>query len=128
MTVHGAAGVRFVPADPEVALAADGFVLCPSGAEWRKNLERLLLAWAAVPAPTRSAHPLVVQCHMDPDTRAAWERRRDELGLSATVRFTSAPAASRLVTMGNWLALTCSGVSPRPRAGIGVFRLATHCR
>ena len=50
VTVHGAAGARFVPADPDVAAAADGFVLCPSGAEWRKNLERLLLAWAIVPA------------------------------------------------------------------------------
>jgi glycosyltransferase involved in cell wall biosynthesis len=99
VTVHGAAGARFVPTDPDLAAAADGFVLCPSGAEWRKNLDRLLLAWAAVPEPTRSAHPLVVQCHMDPATRAAWERRRDELGLSATVRFTGEVTDDELVRL-----------------------------
>lgn len=101
VTVHGAAGAEFTPpAGPRAelvrrlsptlppGLVADGFLLCPSGAEWRKNLDRLLQAWALVDRTVRRAHPLVVQCHLDPEARAHLEARSAELGVLDEVLFT----------------------------------------
>ena len=83
MTVHGAASEHFarpVGSPPEVPIElgphSEGFVLCPSGAEWRKNLDRMLEAWARIDRATRVRWPLVVQCHMDPDTWALGASQR----------------------------------------------------
>jgi len=101
LTVHGAAGEEFTPGTvPRATLVEqlapilpehtgpDGYVLCPTGAEWRKNLDRLLQAWALVAAPVRRRYPLVVQCHLQPDAREHLEGRAVELGIGQDVRFT----------------------------------------
>ena len=115
VTIHGAAAARFVPSAP--VPDEGGVVLCPSGAEWRKNLDRLLVAWAGVDTATRAAHPLVVQCHMDPATRAAWEDRRDGLGLAETVRFTGEVTDDELVRLMQTAALV---VFPSLYEGLGL--------
>ncbi|MBI5878441.1 MAG: glycosyltransferase family 4 protein [Chloroflexi bacterium] len=42
----------------------DGFVLCTTGYDHRKNLPRALDAYARLPAPLRQAYPLVVVCRL----------------------------------------------------------------
>lgn len=116
VTVHGAAADRFVPAGA-AARADDGIVLCPSGAEWRKNLDRLLQAWARVPAAARSAHPLSVQCHMDPATLAHWQGRCAELGLGDSVTFTGEVSDAELVELMQRAALV---VFPSLYEGLGL--------
>ncbi len=105
VTVHGAAGDHFMPPvgppvlRTELDLTAGGYVLCPSGAEWRKNLDRLLQGWALVARNVRSRWPLVVQCAMDPATWQHWERRCDDLGVRDDVRFTGAVGEDDLVAL-----------------------------
>ena len=76
-----------------------------------------LVAWAGVDTATRAAHPLVVQCHMDPATRAAWEDRRDGLGLAETVRFTGEVTDDELVRLMQTAALV---VFPSLYEGLGL--------
>ena len=111
-TVHGAAGSGFAPptqSRPELVdllrpilpdgVGDDGFVLCPSGAEWRKNLDRLLQAWALVDPATRRRTPLVVQCHLDDEARHHLESRAADLGLGRDVRFTGGTPDAALVKL-----------------------------
>lgn len=100
VTVHGAAGAAFVPAEGDRGSTVElGHVLCPSGAEWRKNLDRLLQAWARLDPVLQRATPLVVQCHMDPATRAAWTDRLVALGIEDTVELTGEVTEAELVAM-----------------------------
>jgi glycosyltransferase involved in cell wall biosynthesis len=101
VTVHGGVGDHFTPgtrsrAEIVAALApilpprttADGYLLCPSGIEWRKNLDRLLQAWARVDPALRRRYPLVVQCHVDESARDSLESRAAELGIATDLRLT----------------------------------------
>lgn len=132
VTVHGAAGEQFVPPGPASAPAAApagapdrptgppgvvGHVLCPSGSEWRKNLDRLLQAWAQLPEELRHRHPLVVQCHLDPGAAAHWDLRREQLGLGATVRFTGEVDDDEVVRLMQHAALV---VFPSLYEGLGL--------
>lgn len=101
VTVHGASGKEFSRPIRSAADAmkdlrhllparsgVEGFVLCPTGAEWRKNLDRLLQAWSLVDAGLRRRFPLLVQCHLNEDARRHLEARAGSLGLAEDVRFT----------------------------------------
>ena len=78
---------------------ATGYVLCPTGAEWRKNLDRLLQAWAALSPALRTSYPLVVQCHLQPDAREHLLARSAELGIAAQVVFTGAVSDAELIDL-----------------------------
>ncbi len=111
VTIHGAAGAEFVaPESPREQLLATlswllgdtvdgGYVLCPSGIEWRKNLDRLLVAWSQLPPSLRATHPLVVQCALTPDARAHLEARLAELGITESVVLTGAVDGPTLVAL-----------------------------
>lgn len=76
-----------------------GFVLCPTGIEWRKNLDNLLRAWALLPAEARAGRPLVVQCHLDPASRDALVSRAEGLGIAEEVALTGAVTDETLVRL-----------------------------
>ncbi|HWH34811.1 MAG TPA: glycosyltransferase [Acidimicrobiales bacterium] len=74
--------------DPVDLLASDlpaidrPFALAVAGAEPRKNTERLLEAWAALPADVRDAHRLVLACQVDEPTQQAWSAHGRAVGLA----------------------------------------------
>jgi glycosyltransferase involved in cell wall biosynthesis len=59
------------------------FVLCVAGYEWRKNVPRLISAWAEVPAPLRRDLQLVVACSLPDAGRREWLDHIAAAGLSA---------------------------------------------
>ena len=93
--VGAAASGEFVrPTSRETALATlierepwvrPGFVLCTGGIDHRKNIDRLLVAYAALPEGLRARHQLVIVCRVQPAEREALERRFDELGIARQV-------------------------------------------
>jgi glycosyltransferase involved in cell wall biosynthesis len=58
-----------------------GFALYVGGFEFRKNLERLIDAYARVPPNVRTEHQLVIACSLLSDQRAGLERLAAEVGL-----------------------------------------------
>jgi glycosyltransferase involved in cell wall biosynthesis len=122
LTIHGAAAPQFSallatdadqggPASVEAVrrsvlkrygsttAQASGYVLCPTGAEWRKNLDRLLQAWAALSPELRTSYPLLVQCHLQPDAREHLLARSAELGIAAQVVFTGVVTDAELIEL-----------------------------
>ena len=59
-----------------------GFPLYVGGADWRKNLERLVRAWGTAPPFVRRGRPLVICGHMPPDRVASLEAEATASGLS----------------------------------------------
>lgn len=88
---------RFRPArSREDALAAarrtmpwlrPGYVLYTGGIDHRKNIDKLLEAYAALPRPLREQHHLVIVCRVTPEQRLALDSRLQALGVSEHVRF-----------------------------------------
>ena len=68
-------------------LARPGFILYTGGIDDRKGIDRLLEAYAALPARLRARHQLIVVCRVQPAEAAALDRRLEELGISADVHF-----------------------------------------
>jgi glycosyltransferase involved in cell wall biosynthesis len=64
-----------------------GFVLYTGGIEPRKNIDRLLAAYAALPANLRDRHQLVVICSIQPGELAEMRSRLRELGVADRVHF-----------------------------------------
>ena len=96
--IGGAVGERFAPpASREGALAEaraavphleERFVLYTAGIEHRKNLERLVEAYAALPVDVRDRYQLVVACRVDELERHHYEHRAIELGMPGRVLLT----------------------------------------
>jgi glycosyltransferase involved in cell wall biosynthesis len=64
-----------------------GYVLYTGGIEPRKNIDRLLEAYAGLPASVRSRHQLVVVCRVLPSERAVIDSQLRRLGVRGQVRF-----------------------------------------
>jgi glycosyltransferase involved in cell wall biosynthesis len=64
-----------------------GYVLYTGGIEPRKNIARLLDAYAGLSGTIRSRHHLVIVCRVLPEERLELERRLSELRLAGTVHF-----------------------------------------
>jgi glycosyltransferase involved in cell wall biosynthesis len=58
-----------------------GFLLYVGGFEFRKNLERLIEAYASMAAPLRGQHQLVITCKLLAEERAGLQRHASRLGL-----------------------------------------------
>lgn len=59
------------------------FVLCVAGADERKNVDRLIQAYAALPEPLRRDLQLVVTCQLNDEWRQRWRDRAADNGLAA---------------------------------------------
>lgn len=57
------------------------FVLTVAGYEWRKNTERLIEAYAAMPATIRQNRQLVIACAVPPEGQIAWREHGRRYGL-----------------------------------------------
>jgi glycosyltransferase involved in cell wall biosynthesis len=76
-----------------------GFVLYTGGIDHRKNIDRLLVAYASLARKLREAHQLVVVCRVLPDEQRALDARLEELGVSDDVLFPGFVADSDLVLL-----------------------------
>jgi len=63
------------------------FVLYTGGFEYRKNIDRLLQAYAVLPGSLRARHQLVVVCSLTEAQRQLLERRTSGLGIADRVHF-----------------------------------------
>ena len=59
------------------------YILYVGGIDFRKNVERLILAYARVDGGVRSRHQLVITCKVLPEERAALEKLAADAGLPA---------------------------------------------
>lgn len=64
------------------------YVLVPTAADWRKNSEGAIQAFADLPGDVRDLHQLVLFCRLTDDQRAALEAFADEAGVADRVIFT----------------------------------------
>jgi glycosyltransferase involved in cell wall biosynthesis len=71
----------------ELPWVESGLILYVGGIEPRKNILRLLEAYARLPERLRAAHPLAVVCRVLPSERAELERRLRKLGIRGRVHF-----------------------------------------
>jgi glycosyltransferase involved in cell wall biosynthesis len=76
-----------------------GFVLYTGGIEPRKNIDRLLVAYAGLPRALRERHQLVVVCRIDPSELAAMRSRLRKLGIADRVHFPGFVADSELIKL-----------------------------
>jgi len=77
----------------------EGYLLVPSGIEWRKNLDRLISAYAALPDELRIRHQLVIQCRVLDVERAELLERAQRLGVADHVVLTGFVADETLVRL-----------------------------
>jgi glycosyltransferase involved in cell wall biosynthesis len=89
----------FELARASVPVLEPGFVLYTGGIEPRKNLDRLLSAYADLPGSLRAQHQLVIVCRVLPAERKSLERRLTELGISTRVHFPGYVADDVLVRL-----------------------------
>lgn len=59
------------------------FVMYTGGIDHRKNIERLIRAYAMLPKLLRTSHQLAIVCSIQPPNRAALETLSEEMGLKA---------------------------------------------
>lgn len=95
----------------------DDFVLYTAGSDGRKNLERLLEAWARLPVRLRSRHQLVVACHLPPLRRNHLEVMAQRLGIANGVLLTGFVDEATLVRLNQAAALA---VMPSVDEGFGL--------
>jgi glycosyltransferase involved in cell wall biosynthesis len=84
------------PASRDAALSAlrermpwleEGYVLYTGGIEPRKNIDRLLDAYAGLEGELRARHQLVIVCRVQPSERELLEAQLRRLGVTGEVRF-----------------------------------------
>lgn len=68
--------------------AAEEFLLYTGGVDFRKNLEGLFEAYAALPAALRGRHPLVIVCSITRGQQEHYGALLRELGIEGQVHFT----------------------------------------
>jgi glycosyltransferase involved in cell wall biosynthesis len=109
VAVGAAASSRFGPPQSRDAALAEvrpslpevepGFLLYTGGIEPRKNIDRLLVAYAGLARELRQKHQLVIVCRVLPEERAQLDKRLRELGVADRVRFTGYVADEQLVSL-----------------------------
>lgn len=82
------AAIAEMASRPPVPGIRPGYVLNPSGIEPRKNIDRLLQAYATLRPEQRAAHQLVLVCKTNPDEAAHLAATADELGISGDLLVT----------------------------------------
>ena len=75
------------------------FAMYTAGFEFRKNINRLLEAYAQLDAALRADHQLVVVCRLSPDHRAQLESECTRLNISDDVLLTGHVSDATLITL-----------------------------
>lgn len=97
------------PVDPEEAAEAvaehvlglrPGFLMCTSGIEFRKNIDRLIVAYSLLPAELRHEHQLVIVCRIEESTRNHLMVEAAKLGIDERdILFTGLVSSEALIAM-----------------------------
>ncbi len=66
---------------PSIQGLRPGYVLFPTGIDWRKNIDRTLEAYAALDRAVRDRHQLVLACRLDPWVEEDLRQRARAMGL-----------------------------------------------
>lgn len=80
-------------------LLLPGFVLVPTGMDWRKNTRGAMRAFSALPESVRAEHQLVVVCRATDDQLAELSRLAVELGIGRDIIFTGLVTDDELVLL-----------------------------
>lgn len=85
--IYAGVDERFHPAPegargPAIDGVRDGYVLFPTGMDWRKNVDRTIEAYGALPPEVREKHQLVLACRLDPWMEDALRSQAESAGLS----------------------------------------------
>jgi glycosyltransferase involved in cell wall biosynthesis len=75
------------------------YVLYTGGFDYRKNIERLLQAYAVLPRSRRSRHQLVVVCRLTTEQREWLDRQARDLGIHERVSFAGFVGDAELVLL-----------------------------
>ena len=92
-------------------------VLAVTGADQRKNTERLVTAWSRLPAQTRQDSELIIACAAPQSTLDHWNHLAVYQGVGDNVRFTGEVADGELVALMQDASL---GVMPSLEEGFGL--------
>ena len=109
----------FCPGDPGPLPAGvrPGAVVAVTGADDRKNTERLIRAWSRVPDAARGDRQLVIVCAVDADTRDRWQHTAHHAGVADSVVITGAIDDTELVSLYRSATI---GVMPSLEEGFGL--------
>ena len=109
----------FCPGDPGSMPAGvrPGAVVAVTGADDRKNTERLIRAWSRVPDAARGDRQLVIVCAVDADTRDRWHHTAHHAGVADSVVITGAIDDTELVSLYRSATI---GVMPSLEEGFGL--------
>jgi glycosyltransferase involved in cell wall biosynthesis len=109
VVVGAAASSRFEPPPSREAALAEvrgampdiepEFLLYTGGIEPRKNIDRLLAAYAGLAEELKRKHQLVIVCHVLPEERARLEETLRGLGVAGRVHFTGYVSDQQLVSL-----------------------------
>jgi glycosyltransferase involved in cell wall biosynthesis len=109
VVVGAAASSRFEPPRSRETALADvreampevepGFLLYTGGIEPRKNIDRLLKAYAGLAEELQQKHQLVIVCRVLPEERARLEAALDGLGVAGRVHFPGYVTDRQLVSL-----------------------------
>ena len=108
--IGGGVGGEFVPPTDDVAarmagLGADlpdlgeGYVLVPTGMDWRKNAAGAIAAYALLAAELRGRHQLVLACAVEPGYEAWLRLLADETGVADRLVITGYVTDATLVRL-----------------------------
>jgi glycosyltransferase involved in cell wall biosynthesis len=89
----------FREAEGAVPGLREGFVIYPGGMDPRKNVVRLIEAYAGLPPDVRRSHQLVVVCHLTKDNRAKVDRMLEDFQVAEDVLFTGYVRDERLLLL-----------------------------
>jgi glycosyltransferase involved in cell wall biosynthesis len=77
----------------------EGYILYTGGIDPRKNIDRLLQAYAVLPTRLRDAHQLVIVCRVLPEERILLQTELEQLGISERVLFPGYVGDAELVAL-----------------------------
>ncbi|MCY7299909.1 MAG: glycosyltransferase family 4 protein [Ilumatobacteraceae bacterium] len=110
-----------MPAWPRLAgvLADDArkVVLMVSGADARKNTERMLAAWSLVDPEVRAAHRLVVVAAVNDSQRSQWQQWANDARITDSVTFTGGVTDDQMVALHQVATLA---IMPSTEEGFGL--------
>ena len=77
----------------------DGFVLCTSGYDYRKNLPGILKSYSQLAPSLRRQFPLVIVCHLTPEAESDLREQADGLGIGHQVVLTNYVSDGELIAL-----------------------------
>jgi glycosyltransferase involved in cell wall biosynthesis len=108
--IGGGVGAEFVPSDDglvtrmaglriDLPELREGYVLVPTGMDWRKNAAGAIEAYATLPVDVRHRHQLVLSCAVEPGYEAWLRLLAEQSGVGEQLVITGYVADATLVAL-----------------------------